>query len=82
MGFYKLIIVSVAVWIAFRLYKHLTNRPSVSKNQTGINSSKKMVQCKTCGLHVPIDEALPKMMITIAAVLTEIRKIRDREYVK
>lgn len=60
MGFYKLIIVSVAVWIAFRLYKHLTNRPSVSKKQSGKNASKKMVQCKTCGLHVPIDEALSK----------------------
>lgn len=60
MGIGKLLIVGVIVWIAFRLYKHLINRPSVTHKRTGSSSSKKMVQCKTCGLHVPIDEALSK----------------------
>ena len=60
MGIVRLLIIGALVWLAFSLFKRFTNRPSISENRVKDNSSKKMVQCKQCGLHVPINEALPK----------------------
>ena len=60
MGIVRLLIIGVVVWIAFRLFKRITNRPAISENSKNNSPSKKMVQCKQCGLHIPIDEALPK----------------------
>ncbi len=60
MGIVRLLIIGAGVWIAFRLYRYLANRATISDSRTGSRSSKNMVQCKSCGLHIPIDEALLK----------------------
>lgn len=60
MGIVRLLIIGVVVWIAFSLFKRITNRPSTSENSEKTSPSKKMVQCKQCDLHIPVDEALPK----------------------
>ncbi|MCW8825823.1 MAG: PP0621 family protein [Gammaproteobacteria bacterium] len=60
MGIVRLIIIGVAVWLAFKLFKRMTSGPSTPESSVKESAPKKMVQCKQCGLHVPIDEALPK----------------------
>ncbi len=60
MGIVRLLIIGVLVWLAFRLFKRITNRPSISENSAQNSPSKKMIQCKQCGLHIPVDEALSK----------------------
>jgi len=60
MGIVRLLILGVVVWLAFKLIKRITNRPSISENSIKDSAPKKMVQCKQCGLHIPVDEALPK----------------------
>ncbi|NOR51790.1 MAG: hypothetical protein GQ470_04145 [Gammaproteobacteria bacterium] len=60
MGIVRLLIIGVAIWLAFSLFKRFSNRPSPSEKSIKAGSSKKMVQCKQCGLHIPVDEALLK----------------------
>ena len=60
MGIVRLLIIGVVIWLAFKLFQRITSRPSVPDNSENNNASKKMVQCKQCGLHIPLDEALPK----------------------
>lgn len=60
MGIVRLLIIGVVVWLAFKLLKRLTNRPSISEDRAKDSPAKKIVECKQCGLHIPIDEALPK----------------------
>jgi uncharacterized protein len=60
MGFVRLLIIGAVIWLAFRLLKRFKSGPATSKKNSSAGASKKMVQCKQCGLHIPVDEALPK----------------------
>ena len=56
MGFYKLLIVGLAVYLGFVLFKKIRNAKALSDSQS--DSNKKMIACSVCQTHVPEDEAI------------------------
>lgn len=59
MGLFRLIIIALIVYLLIQIFKRITankNPPSTKKQ----DNSTAMVQCKTCKLHIPENEALLK----------------------
>ncbi|KAA0439229.1 MAG: hypothetical protein FXV79_01110 [Candidatus Thioglobus sp.] len=54
MGFIKLIIYALPIFVAFYLFKKFSKRGAL-KTQA---SSSKMVECSACATHIPENEAL------------------------
>jgi uncharacterized protein len=59
MGLFRLIIIALIIYLLIQIFKRWAankNTPSSEKQ----DSSTVMVQCKTCKLHIPENEALQK----------------------
>ncbi len=61
MNLFRLIIIVLAVWIAYRIWQ---NYRSKAKKMTSSSKSQKnipdMVACEVCKMHIPENEALYK----------------------
>lgn len=51
----RLIVLTLLVWLGFRVYKILQKKSSDTASKAIIQD---MVSCEKCGMHIPIDEAL------------------------
>lgn len=58
MGILRIILVTGLVWLIFSFYRYLQMKfnSTGSIQQTG--SIGKMVKCESCGIHIPVDEAV------------------------
>ena len=58
MNFFRLLILALAVWLAYRVIKYYLARPKPPAPRAGSTSTPDMVRCAQCGLHVPKLEAV------------------------
>jgi uncharacterized protein len=58
MNFFRLLILALAIWLAYRVIKHYLGRPKPPAPQADSTSAPDMVRCEQCGLHVPKLEAV------------------------
>lgn len=59
MNLIRLLIIVAIIWLAYRMYQNwLTSKASVHKQQKNKPDIENMVQCSTCGVHIPEQEAL------------------------
>ena len=53
----RLIILLIIIWLGFRIYKTLQVK---KQNKLTPVETKDMVSCDTCGIHLPVDEAIKR----------------------
>ena len=60
MNFFRLLILALAVWLAYRVIKYYWGRPKppAPPADSTVTSTPDMVRCAQCGLHVPKLEAV------------------------
>ena len=59
MNFFRLLILALAVWLAYRVIKYyLVGRPKPPAARVDSTPTPDMVRCTQCGLHVPKLEAV------------------------
>ncbi len=60
MNLIRLLVIVAIIWLVYRMYQNwLSNKKtSPPKQQAGTSDIENMVQCSTCGVHIPEQEAL------------------------
>ncbi len=58
MNFFRLLILALAIWLAYRAIKYYLGRPKPPAPTPTATSTPDMVRCAQCGLHVPKLEAV------------------------
>ena len=51
----KLIILFIIIWFGVRIYLALQEK---NTNNTSVKKVQDMVSCETCGIHIPVNEAI------------------------
>ena len=59
MNLFRILIIVAIVWISYRMYINWKTKKSLSNKQPNNKQDiKNMVQCATCGVHLPEQEAV------------------------
>lgn len=70
MSLIRLIVIGLIIYLLIQIFKRWAankNAASSGQQQNSATNSTSMVQCKTCQLHIPENEALQKMVNIIVA---------------
>ncbi|MFO7592874.1 MAG: PP0621 family protein [Pseudomonadota bacterium] len=63
MNLIRLIVIGLIVWLLYRMFYRLLNKPKTQekgKIKQSASSPGKMVKCAHCGIHIPAEEALER----------------------
>lgn len=60
MNLIRLIIIGLIIWLLYRAFQRMLNKPQQQGPDKRPSISHDMVKCAHCGIHIPRDEALEK----------------------
>jgi uncharacterized protein len=60
MNLIRLIIIGLIIWFLYRAFQRMLEKPRTSEKTKRPTTSRDMVKCAHCGIHIPRDEALER----------------------
>lgn len=60
MNLIRLIVIGLIIWFLYRAVQRMLEKPRTTERPTRPASSRDMVKCAYCGIHIPRDEALER----------------------
>ncbi|MGM0595051.1 MAG: PP0621 family protein [Pseudomonadota bacterium] len=60
MYLFRLIAIGLIVWLLYRMFRRLLDRPRPQERPPKQVDGQKMVRCAHCGIHIPQNEALER----------------------
>jgi uncharacterized protein len=58
MNLIRLIVIGLIIWLLYRMFYRLLNKPKPQNKVKQQAPSRDMVRCAHCGIHIPRDEAI------------------------
>jgi uncharacterized protein len=58
MNLIRLVVIGLIIWLLYRMFQRMLNKPETTQNEPQEKPSGRMVKCAHCGIHIPQDEAL------------------------
>jgi uncharacterized protein len=58
MNLIRLVVIGLIIWLLYRMFQRMLNKPETTQNESQERPSRRMVKCAHCGIHIPQDEAL------------------------
>lgn len=60
MNLIRLIVIGLIIWLLYRMFQRVLQKPTAQRREPPRGISRDMVKCAHCGIHIPADEALCK----------------------